>query len=374
MIFVRYAARSVVSRQPPPIAVDDIDIRAVPGGAVADRGKPSTGKADVKKSSFVLLIALAASAWFALQRYDLRGLEDLQLVRNGSNTSDREGLPPEAEEKETIRIASFNIKSLDLKKGQDAAAMDILARIVPEFDIVAVQELRSTRPEVLRTLMDLINQAGMRYSILVGPQVESNSHGETFAYLYNQATIETDRAAAYVVEDPDDLLRHPPLVGWFRVRGPAKSEAFTFTLANVHAAPDRPTTGSGQLDAVFREVFYQVRDDGRDEDDLIMLGDFHADDQHLGELQKIPGLLVAISDTPTDTQQKHQYDNLVFQLPATGEYTGRSGVFDFLREYNLTLEEALRVSDHLPVWAKFSAYEGGSTPTTVATRGITHGP
>jgi hypothetical protein len=35
-------------------------------------------------------------------------------------------------------------------------------------------------------------------------------------------------------------------------------------------------------------------------------------------------------------------------------------VYDFLREFNLDLEtQALQVSDHLPIWAEFSVYEGG---------------
>ena len=42
---------------------------------------------------------------------------------------------------------------------------------------------------------------------------------------------------------------------------------------------------------------------------------------------------------------------------ATSEYMGRWGVFDLMAEYGLTRDEALRVSDHLPVWAEFSVYE-----------------
>jgi hypothetical protein len=57
----------------------------------------------------------------------------------------------------------------------------------------------------------------------------------------------------------------------------------------------------------------------------------------------------------------------MFQQPATSEFTGRAGVFDIVREFNLTLDEALEVSDHLPVWAEFSVYEGGQLGR-VATR------
>lgn len=328
----------------------------------------------MKKSSLVLLIAITGAAWFALQRYDLQGLENLHLVRRSSRSTDEHGVPPSPEGKDTIRIASFNLQSFDLEKSQRAPVMDILGRIMREFDVIAVQEVCSTRPEVLRTLMDFVNQGETSYSILLGPHVDRTSRVETFAYIYNQATIQTDHAAAYVVEDPDGLLNRPPLVGWFRVRGPPAHQAFTFTLVNLHAEPNRRSGKTTQLDPIYQSVFYQVRDDGRGEDDLIMLGIFNADDQHLGTLQEIPGLLAAISATATDTRHKNQYDNLVFQLPATGEHTGRSGVFDFLREYNLTLEEALQVSDHLPVWAEFSAREGGEAPAMAARRGITRRP
>jgi hypothetical protein len=38
-------------------------------------------------------------------------------------------------------------------------------------------------------------------------------------------------------------------------------------------------------------------------------------------------------------------------------YTGRWGVLDLAAELGLSMEQALDVSDHLPVWAEFSALE-----------------
>ena len=38
-----------------------------------------------------------------------------------------------------------------------------------------------------------------------------------------------------------------------------------------------------------------------------------------------------------------------------------------MKEFNLTLEDALSVSDHLPVWAEFNTYEGGQ-PGRLASR------
>ena len=91
-----------------------------------------------------------------------------------------------------------------------------------------------------------------------------------------------------------------------------------------------------------------------DEDDIILLGDLNVDDAHLGRMGKVSGIFPAISGVPTNTRGTKQYDNLLFSKTATNEYTGRSGVFDLIRQYNLTTEDALQISDHMPVWAEFS--------------------
>ena len=106
-------------------------------------------------------------------------------------------------------------------------------------------------------------------------------------------------------------------------------------------------------------MFRAVRDDGRGEDDVILVGDFNVDDHHFGRLGQIPHIHWAISGVASNTRGTKLYDNIIFTDTATTEYTGRWGVFDMIREFNLTVDEMLKVSDHLPVWAEFSLYEGG---------------
>jgi hypothetical protein len=125
---------------------------------------------------------------------------------------------------------------------------------------------------------------------------------------------------------------------------------------------------------VLDDVFLAVRSDPRGEDDIILLGDFNASYQQMGELSHMPNVFFAISTVQgkllaTNVLGKSQYDNIIFDRVATQEYLGRSGVFDFLREYNLSQAQAKQVSDHLPVWAEFSIYEGG-VPGRVATRNL----
>ena len=102
-----------------------------------------------------------------------------------------------------------------------------------------------------------------------------------------------------------------------------------------------------------------MRYDGRGEDDVIIAGDFQNSDQQLAALAYRQGLSWLITNQPTNTRGSHQYDNIVIDPLSTNEFTGESGVFDFMKQFNLTLAEALQVSDHMPVWAEFSITEEG---------------
>jgi hypothetical protein len=310
---------------------------------------------------------IAGGGWFFLQNFDIAGLDKIEVKKKGAATT----FPVSAagpgvaayQPGETIKIASFNIQVFGQSKLSKPAVMEILARIIRQFDVVAIQEIRSLDQDVMPRFIEIINAAGRNYDFLIGPRIGDTSSKEQYAFVFDRQTIEVDRTFLYTVNDPDNLLHREPLVGWFRARGPNADEAFTFTLVNVHTDPDIVATELSVMDDVYRVV----RDDGRNEDDVILLGDFNADNEHLGELGQVPGITWAIAGIPTNVRRTHQYDNIIFHSQATREFVGRSGVVDFMRDYNLSTEEALEVSDHLPVWAEFSIYEGG-TPGYVASR------
>ncbi|MCY2973351.1 MAG: hypothetical protein NTW52_01655 [Planctomycetota bacterium] len=54
----------------------------------------------------------------------------------------------------------------------------------------------------------------------------------------------------------------------------------------------------------------------------------------------------------TNTRQNKAYDNILFHGPSNREFTGRWGVYDLAKSFRLTVEEALEISDHFPVWAE----------------------
>jgi endonuclease/exonuclease/phosphatase family metal-dependent hydrolase len=325
----------------------------------------------MKRLASLILTALAAAiGWLVLQQLDRSGWKGWALPGLSEIVGARTQ-PPPPRGNDTIRVATFNIRVFGEAKLADAEAMQVIVAILKNFDVIALQEVRAVQQDVLPHLIALLNADGQyRYDYAIGPRLGRTSSKEQYAFIFDTASIEMDRYQLYTVDDPDDLLHREPLVGWFRARGPAPEQAFTFSLIDTHTDPDEVDQELDVLD----DVFFKVRDDPRrGEDDAILAGDFNAKGTHLRQLGEIKGLVhVVAGETPTNTLQNAQYDNILFQATATSEFTGRAGVFDFLRAYNLTLDQAERVSDHLPVWAEFSVYEGGR-PGPLATRSASTG-
>ncbi|MAT73044.1 MAG: endonuclease/exonuclease/phosphatase [Planctomycetaceae bacterium] len=275
-------------------------------------------------------------------------------------------MPPSAGP--TIRIASFNIQVFGKTKASKPYVMYTLAEIVRQFDVVAIQEIRTQDDYHIPNFVKLINQSGSRprkYDHLVGPRLGNTVSTEQYAFVFDTERIEMDHSSYYTVRDPDNLLHREPLVASFRTRLDPDT-AFTFTLINVHTDPD---VVDMELDAL-AEVYRVVRRAGGNEDDVIMLGDFNADDKHMGRLGQIPGIQPLVTGVFSNTRQNKLYDNLVVHQYSTTEYTGRSGIFDVQRQFNLSLDQVEQVSDHVPVWAEFSAFERDYAGRIASRRGM----
>jgi hypothetical protein len=270
---------------------------------------------------------------------------------------------PPARVAETIRIATWNWDGWDERRLGDAAATALLAKIVRQFDVIAVQGVAPRSPNALPELCDRVNEDGSHYDYVVGPRLGRGEQKAHYAFLFDRSIIEVDRNQTYTVRDDDDLLDREPLVAWFRARGPDPREAFTFSIINVQLDPAEAVREINLMDDVLRAV----RNDGLDEDDVMLAGDLNVDDRKFGELGRVPNLLAIAAGLATTIDGAAQRDNLLLDQQCTVEFTGRGGTMDFLREFNLTVAQARSVAPRLPVWGEFSVYEGGG-PGRFATR------
>lgn len=297
----------------------------------------------------LIAVVLAAVAWQSRS----------SLPPGPLSTSHQNGasLPDDSDPR--IRVASFNIQVFGRAKFGKPEVIEILAQVVRRFDVVAVQEIRCSDPSLLPNFVNLVNANGAEYDFVIGPRLGRTVCKEQYAYIYNTRRIEVIEGSVFTVPDPQDRLHREPFVATFRVRGPPPTDAMSFTLVNIHTDPDEARDEVNLLDDVLRAI----RRYNRSEDDVILLGDVNVDERDYGDLLSLPDLDWAIRGACTNTRQTECYDNIFFDRRATSEFTGAAGVFDLMSEFNLTLDEALDVSDHLPVWAAFEPLERSAVRT-----------
>lgn len=263
--------------------------------------------------------------------------------------------PQHGIQQSTIKIASFNIQVFGESKLHKPEALRTLVEIVRRFDVVAIQEVRAVSDDILPRFVAELNAAGRHYDFVIGPRLGRTNSKEQYAYVFDTATVECDRSSMYTVPNPGDKLHRAPLVASFRTRNAPPQQAFTFTLVNIHTDPDEVP----QELAALADVIRAVRNDARGEDDVLLLGDLNADERMLANLAQATGSSLIVSGVPTNTRGTKTYDNIIYARNATTEFTQQWGVIDLARDYQLSEPQALEVSDHRPIWAEFSVYEGG---------------
>ncbi len=255
----------------------------------------------------------------------------------------------------TIRIASFSVEAFNETKLKKAAVIETIARMIRQFDVIALQHIQSKQHNIVPELLDKVNQSDRRYDYCIGPRVGTEPNQQQFAFLFDTDRIETDRPQLYTLDDPQALMEFDPLVGWFRCKAVPSDKAFTFTLVNVRLDP----LSNGKELKLLPDLIRSVRQDGRSEDDIILLGNFGYSDSEMQSLRNA-GVIFALEGIPTTVNGEAMLDNIVFPGRATDEFTGRTGVVDFLRQLNLSIDQAYQISTHMPIWAEFFATEGGS--------------
>ncbi|MDA7906891.1 deoxyribonuclease [bacterium] len=269
---------------------------------------------------------------------------------------------PTSKSTETMSLATFSIQNFDAVKGQDPGILSVLASVISRVDIVAIQGV-SKDATAIGSLMQKLNASGGQFGSQVSPPVGREGDMQCFAFIWDEARIQLTAGSVFVVQDPTDRMHFEPMVASFETRFGATGgrSPFRFTLINAHANPSDVSVNSPKNEMnVLDDVFQSVRQYGYQktgEEDCILLGNLGVNTAGLGELGKIPNVVSAGGDCLTDTLQTQTLDHILIDQTMTREYTGRFGLVDLQRQFGITQQQALMVSDHLMLWAEFSVYE-----------------
>ncbi|MFH1825046.1 MAG: endonuclease/exonuclease/phosphatase family protein [Candidatus Firestonebacteria bacterium] len=256
---------------------------------------------------------------------------------------------PTAIEQQTIKIASFNIQIFGQTKIKNDEVMQIISKIVKQYDLVAIQEVRSTEQNVIPTLLNYINDANTKYDYIISERLGRSTSKEQYVFVYNTKTINLIPNSSYVAGDPDDVFEREPFIASF------KAGNFDFTIVDNHVKPEDVEAELTHLKIEINKIY-----DGSSEKDVIVVGDMNADGSYFKE-EKLAVILPEWTqmignnvDTTVGTAD-NTYDRMMTRdTTANVEYTGNSGAFRWDTEYNVTDSAFIKkVSDHYPVYAEF---------------------
>lgn len=309
--------------------------------------------------SLAMLLGGIAVAWLVIPR--LHGFSPGQLwPRSPSAPQGAEAVPavtlPPPKAQKSFRLMVWDVTPLDRVKVAEPGILQAIATLVRQFDMAVLVGVDLRDKAVLAHLMDEVQKGSEYYNFVTVPEPLRLSVVRGSVMIFDVRALEVDRGTVRVIEDPQRRFRTPPLMAAFRTRGVPPEQAFTFSLVAVRIDPFSVEEELDLIDDVFRVV----RDDGRGEDDVIVAGSFAVGERVLRAALRNPDAACVNADLPTNVTGTECSINIAFDARATTECTGRHGVLDLMRQFRLTAAQAQQVSLHLPVWAEFSVYEGGS--------------
>jgi len=269
-----------------------------------------------------------------------------------------------------VRIGSWNIKKLGHGNQKDYATV---AKIIESnFDVMAVIEVMQ-KGGTCPGYEPLLAALGPAWKGLVTDNPRPNTtsgNAEYYAILYRSALVRTcpgwDKLAFHLDNDGNgqnsgvDVFAREPAFGCFEVPNNNSTVGFDFLLAGYHA---RWENGNKEMIMAevrnLKEVFQTMGDSRPGEADLLIAGDFNLIPSEIQEaLHFVPETIASGSTlNSSGSITQNVYDHiLVHSKVATQEMIDHPTVIDVTSLSHDGHEFYTRVSDHLPVMARFRTF------------------
>ncbi|XP_032745607.1 deoxyribonuclease-1-like 1 isoform X1 [Rattus rattus] len=241
---------------------------------------------------------------------------------------------------DAFRICAFNAHRLTLTKVIKESVMDTLVQILARCDIMVLQEV-----------------------------VDSSQNTVLFLLQNLQRSDKTQVLNFYQYNDTEDIFAREPFVAQFTL--PSKILP-SVVLVPLHTTPKDVEK---ELNALY-DVFLDVSQRWQNEN-VILLGDFNADCASLAK-KRLNSLLLRTKagfhwvipdgeDTTVRASTNCTYDRIVMHGQGCQKLLKAAATFDFPRRFQLTEEEALRISDHYPVEVELNKAAQGIPPHCLST-------
>jgi len=257
-----------------------------------------------------------------------------------------------------FRIAAFNVQRFGAAKMKDSVVVDILVKIVVQFDIILIQEIVDASEKAIQDLLEAVNNASeesaYHYELAISPRLGRTNMKEQYAFLYRGNKVRVEDSCTY--PDPKDVFIREPFIVQFS--SSAVANLSEFTILSIHT---QPSSAASEIDSLVDAHAWAVKKLGTS--NVIIMGDFNAggafvrpldwETNRLRQRAEYKWLIADHLDT-TATNTLAAYDRII----TWGEGMNDSvipysaSVYRYDEEMGLDEKTLLTVSDHFPVFCE----------------------
>ncbi|HRV52610.1 MAG: endonuclease/exonuclease/phosphatase family protein [Bacteroidetes bacterium] len=248
---------------------------------------------------------------------------------------------------QVITVCTWNLKDFGKSKTDDE--ISYIAGTLKDFDIVAIQEVVAGDggAQTVAQLQDVLNRKGAKWDYTISNPTSGSYKTERYAYLWKTKKI-TKVGNAWLEKNYAVEIEREPYFCTF------KSGNLFFTLVNFHAVtksqqPEREIKYFKFMPAEYASL------------NLIFCGDFNCPSTHtvFNPLKSL-GYTPALQGQKTSLRQccinddclASAYDNIFYNSYKIKIV--EAGIVHFYKDF-VSFDAARHLSDHVPVYIKFSA-------------------
>lgn len=245
-----------------------------------------------------------------------------------------------------IDLVSLNIK--DFGKTKNSEELNAMAEIVRDVDILVIQEVVAGfgGAQAVAKLTDILNRKGAKWDYVISDPTNSPKYAaERYAIIWKTHRIKI-KNRGWLISELDSLIDREPFLLHFYMEGKQ------FTVIDYHSRPYNKDPES-EIKALSKYVMDSLKTP------VLIAGDFNVDEKMpVFNTLKKSGYRTAITDQKTTLKwscERADYlnyaiDNIFYSKDI---HKVEGGVIDFVR-FCEELEKARKLSDHLPVFLRFS--------------------
>lgn len=248
---------------------------------------------------------------------------------------------------EPISLISWNIR--DFGKTKSSAELDEIAELVRDADILAIQEVVAGNggAQAVAKLADILNRKGSKWDYEISDPTNSSKYvTERYAFLWKTKNIKIKNRGRFIA-DLDSIVDREPFYLDFYIKEQK------LTVVNFHS---RPHDKNPEKEILSITYFLKTNSSKHP---IILVGDFNVDEKEVVfDGLKALGYCAAITNLRTTLKLNcdgsnylnYAIDNIFYSKNISRV---KGATIDFVRVCD-NLESARALSDHLPVFMKFT--------------------